>query len=72
MKREALRKEGLTDAQITVERDRVVEDENGFISYRYEHGFPYITHALVYPEAEGVELAQVGCSVQEGSHGAGA
>lgn len=50
MMRELLKKEGLTDEQITVENDEIVEDENGFISYRYEHGFPYITHALVYPE----------------------
>lgn len=50
MKREALRKEGLTDEQITVEKDFIVSDDSGFITYRFEHGFPYITHALVYPD----------------------
>lgn len=48
--REALRREGLTDEQITVEKDSIVEDENGFISWRLEHGFPYITHVYAYPE----------------------
>lgn len=50
MKRAALLKEGLTDAQITVDKDRIVENENGFISWKLEHCYPYITHALVYPE----------------------
>jgi len=27
-----------------VERDRIVEDENGFISWRIEHGYPYMAH----------------------------
>ena len=48
--REALKQEGLTDEQITVEKDFVVEDENGFISWRLEHGLPYITHVYAYPE----------------------
>ena len=48
--RNLLKHEGLTDDQITVERDRIVEDEHGFISYRYEHGYPYITHVYAYPE----------------------
>lgn len=48
--RDLLKQEGLRDDQITVERDRIVEDETGFISYRYEHGYPYITHVYARPE----------------------
>jgi hypothetical protein len=49
-KHDLLKKEGLTEDQITVKKDRIVENENGFISYRMEHGYPYITHVLCYPE----------------------
>ena len=42
--RDLLKAEGLTDEQITVEKDFVIEDENGFISWRYEHGYPYMAH----------------------------
>jgi|GEM_PF-5531999 len=44
-----LKDEGLTDDEITVTKDRIVETEDGFISYRMENGLPYITHAMVYP-----------------------
>lgn len=48
--REALMSEGLTEDQITYEKDIQIENENGFMSYRMEHGHPYITHFLIYPE----------------------
>ena len=48
--REALKREGLTDEQITVETDTVIKTEDGFVAYRIEHDLPYITHFLIYPE----------------------
>ena len=42
--RDLLKQEGLTDAQITLDKDFLIEDENGFISWRYEHGYPYMAH----------------------------
>ncbi len=39
-----LRQEGLTDAQITLDKDFIVKTEDGFISWRYEHGYPYMAH----------------------------
>ncbi len=42
--RNLLKREGLTDAQITLDKDFIVEDENGFISWRMEHGYPYMAH----------------------------
>lgn len=49
-KRALLETEGLSPSQITVEKDLIVEDENGFISWRMEHGYPYITHVYAYPD----------------------
>lgn len=42
--RQLLIDEGLTDSQITLDKDFLIEDENGFISWRYEHGYPYMAH----------------------------
>lgn len=42
--RELLKQEGLTDAQITLDKDFIIEDEAGFISWRYENGYPYMAH----------------------------
>jgi len=43
----ALKSEGLTDDQITFEKDRTVQTDEGFFSWRLEHGYPYITHFYV-------------------------
>ena len=48
--RELLKDEGMTDEQITVENDILVECELGFISYKMVHGYPYISHFLLYKE----------------------
>jgi hypothetical protein len=48
--RDALLAEGLREDQITYENDIRYEDETGFFSYRMEHGFPYITHFLIWPD----------------------
>jgi len=42
--RQLLIDEGLTDSQITLDKDFIIEDENGFISWRYDHGYPYRAH----------------------------
>jgi hypothetical protein len=42
--KELLKQEGLTDEQITLDRDNLVETDGGFISWRYEHGYPYMAH----------------------------
>jgi hypothetical protein len=50
---ELLKQEGLTDEQITLDRDNIIRTDDGFISWRIEHGYPFITHALIYPEKRG-------------------
>ncbi len=47
---EALKAEGMRDHEITYDRDMKHETDYGFVSYRMEHGLPFITHFLVYPE----------------------
>ena len=39
-----LKDEGLTDGQITLERDRVIRTDDGIVSWRIESGYPYIAH----------------------------
>ena len=41
---ELLKQEGLTDGQITLDRDNIIRTDAGFISWRYEHGYPYMAH----------------------------
>jgi hypothetical protein len=41
---ELLKQEGLTDEQITLDRDNIIRTEDGFVSWRYEHGYPYMAH----------------------------
>lgn len=48
--RDALLSEGLREDQITYEDDTHYEDDTGFFSYRIEHGFPYITHFMIWPD----------------------
>ena len=43
-KKALLEMEGLSPSQITLEKDQIVETEDGFISWRMEHGYPYIAH----------------------------
>jgi hypothetical protein len=48
--REALMAEGLREDQITYENDRHYNNDIGFFSYRIEHGYPYLTHFLVWSD----------------------
>jgi len=47
---ELLKAEGMTDEQISWDEDFQYEDENGFFSWRIEHGYPYMTHFYVYKD----------------------
>ena len=44
---ELLKAEGMRDDQISWDEDMQFEDENGFLSWRIEHGLPYITHFYI-------------------------
>ncbi len=44
---ESLMSEGLREDQITYENDIKIENENGFMSYRLVHGYPYVTHFFI-------------------------
>lgn len=58
MKHELLREEGLTDVQITIDRDNLVETDEGFISWRYEHGYPYMAHYVTtHPRSLGKAMS---------------
>ncbi len=52
-KRTLLIGEGVAPERVTVERDFVVEGDDGFIAYTFKHGMPFISHVLVYPEKRG-------------------
>jgi hypothetical protein len=52
--REHLIVEGLREDQITYEKDFHFENNVGFFSFRFEHGVPFMTHFLVYPEKRGM------------------
>jgi hypothetical protein len=41
---ELLKQEGLTDEQITLDRDNIIKTDAGFISWRYESNYPYMAH----------------------------
>jgi hypothetical protein len=45
--RELLLEEGLTDAQITLDRDNIIRTDDGILSWRNEYGYPYISHLVV-------------------------
>ena len=45
-KKALLEMEGLSPSQITLEKDQIVETEDGFISWRMEHGYPYMAHYI--------------------------
>ena len=51
--RELLKEEGLVDEQITYEDDLKIENDIGFISYRMEHGHPFVTHFYVKKDHRG-------------------
>lgn len=42
-----LKEEGMADNQISWDEDFQYEDENGFLSWRIEHGYPYMTHFYI-------------------------
>ncbi len=42
-----LKEEGMTDNQITYEKDFHFEDNTGFFSWRIEHGVPFISHFYI-------------------------
>jgi hypothetical protein len=43
---ELLKQEGLTDAQITLDRDNIIRTDDGFVSWRLESGYPYLAHIV--------------------------
>ena len=44
---ELLKAEGMLDSGITWDEDFKIEDENGFVSWRIEHGYPCVSHFYI-------------------------